>query len=183
MKTMKWLCSGVMVGVLAVAAPVAAQERTISDYDREIGVKYTIMHESAEEEGVDGYWSSFGILLEGGFKICELGSWACQAIVEYNFQNWSDFDVSYNQIGGGIRFYRLFTPRIRGFGQFVLAWQNDGYEESNNAVVYQPGGGLNFSLTRMLDAQVQIDFPFADYEGGVFNQFRMGFGIGIPLGR
>jgi hypothetical protein len=177
---MQRLGTAVLAG-LAMTAPVAAQDRTIADYDREVGVKYAILHEFGED-GFEGYTAGFGLLFEGGFRICTLGSWNCQAVVEYAFHNFGDADVTYNQLGGGIRFYRLFTPRVRGFGQFVLAWQNDGYEESNSAVVYQPGGGINIGLTRMLDAQVQVDLPFADYDGGVFNQFRIGFGIGIPLG-
>jgi hypothetical protein len=169
------LAGGLVLGLL-MAAPVAAQDRTIEDYDREVGIKYTIMY----EEG--GYWSGFGLLAEGGFKVCTLGTWNCQVVVEYNLQNWGDFDTTYNQFGGGIRFYRMLNSRTRLFTHFIIAFQNDGYEESNTATVWQPGGGFNYSITETIDLQVQVDIPFADYEGGVFNQFRMGFGIGIPLG-
>jgi hypothetical protein len=82
------------------------------------------------EDGFAGYTAGFGLLFEGGFRVCPLGSWNCQTVVEYAFHNFGDADVTYNQLGGGIRFYRRFTPRVRGFGQFVLAWQNDGDEET-----------------------------------------------------
>lgn len=162
--------------LLAVAVPAAAQtDRTISMYDTEFGAKYILMW----EEG--GYWGN-GFLVEGGMKVCEYGDWRCQVIGELSIVRFGDFDATYKQIAGGVRFGSLVAPRIRAFVQFQLGWQNDGFEDSNNATVFMPGGGFNYALTEQIDLQVMLDIPIAKYDGGTFNQFRISAGVGIPLG-
>jgi hypothetical protein len=166
-----------------MAAPAAAQtaERTIESYDKEFGVKYVALY----EEG--GYWGN-GFLVEGGYKVCVYGEWRCQVIGELMIARFSELGdgVTYKQFAGGIRFGKLMSPKLRTFVQFQLGVQNDGFEDSSNAFVIMPGGGVNYALTEKIDLQVMVDIPIAryDFDGDsqTLKQFRLGFGIGIPLG-
>jgi hypothetical protein len=165
------------MAVFVLAAPVAAQPaRTIDMYDKEFGVKYIAMW----EEG--GYWGN-GLLAEGGVQMCPMASWHCQVVGEFSIVRFGDFDATYKQFAGGLRLGRLMAPRVRSFFQFQVGFQNDGFDDSNNAFVIMPGGGFNYALTDRLDLQVQLDVPFARYDGETFNQFRLGVGVGLPLNR
>jgi hypothetical protein len=171
------LTGGLLVMTLfLLATPAAAQERTDLSYQREIGFKYVALY----EEG--GYWGSPGVLVEGGYRLCVYGVWRCQVIGEFSIVRFGDVESTYKQLAGGIRFGQLMTPRIRPFVQFQIGWQNDGFDDSNNAVVFMPGGGVNYAVTEQFDLQVMIDIPLARYDGETFNQFRLSMGIGMPLG-
>ena len=61
---------GLIAGLgLLAAVPASAQtaRRNDTSYDKEFGVKYSLLY----EEG--GYWAGFGMLFEGGFKVCNAG--------------------------------------------------------------------------------------------------------------
>jgi hypothetical protein len=162
--------------LLTTAVPAVAQtDRTIAMYDTEFGAKLALLY----EEG--GFWGT-GFLVEGGVKVCEYGDWRCQAIGELSIVRFGDFDSTYKQVAGGIRFGSLVAPRARAFVQFQIGWQNDGFEDSNNATVFMPGGGFNYALTEQIDMQVMVDIPFARYDGGTFTQLRLSFGVAVPLG-
>ena len=157
------------------ALPAAAQTetiRTIDMYDREVGVKYSLLY----EEG--GYWGS-GALFDGGAKICAFGEWRCQVVGELGFHRFGAFEATYLQFAGGLRVGGLTAPRVRTFVQFLVGLQRCC---EVNATVYEFGGGINYAMSNAFDLQVVADVPFADYPGGVFKQFRISVGLGVPLG-
>lgn len=166
---------------LAVTTPAAAQAplRNDTSYDKEFGVKYSLLFEEGGN-GFDGAWANFGMLFEGGYKVCDAGTWSCSIIGELAFNRFGEFDTTYTTYQGGVRFGKVIDSKMRPFFQFQIGGQNccDGA----NAFVFTPGGGLNYALTEDLDLQVQVDLPFARYEGETFKQFRLSFGVGIPFG-
>jgi hypothetical protein len=165
----------VALGALS-ALPASAQTetiRTIDMYDSEAGLKYSLLY----EEG--GYWGS-GALFDGGVKICAFGEWRCQVVGELGFHRFGAFEATYLQVAGGLRVGGLTTPRVRTFVQFLVGLQRCC---EVNATVYEFGGGINYAMSNALDLQVMADVPFADYPGGVFKQFRISVGLGVPLGR
>jgi hypothetical protein len=161
-----------------IASPAAAQEpqRTIDQYDTEVGGRFVYMH----EEG--GYTGTPGLVLDGGYRLWIYEEWRLQAIAEAMLVRFGDFDATYKHLAAGARFGRLFSPKLRGFGQFQIGIQNDGFEESNTGAVLVPGGGASYALTEQLDAQITLDFPMARYTDRWFNQFRLAVGVGLPLG-
>jgi hypothetical protein len=163
-----------------VAGEAAAQEsaRTIGQYDKEAGVQYVAAWENGDR------WGN-GVLLQGGYKVgaCGFMGWQCQGIAELSVMNFDYFDASFKQFSLGVRLGRMMWPRIRTYGQFQVGVQNDGFENSSNGVVYSPGLGLNYAVTRRFDAQVLFDFPIAKFDKGTYNQARLGIGVGLPLGR
>lgn len=166
-----------LAGLALGATPAAAQERTIDRYGRELAVKYS----PATEESYD--WASTGLIFDGGFKVCGSGSWNCQVIGELSFHRFPDFrsgnSHQHTQVSGGLRVGGLVGARTRPFVQFLVGMQRCCDE---NVPVYQVGGGVNIALSDGLDLQLQADLPYAKYPGSYFRQFRLGFGIGIPLG-
>jgi hypothetical protein len=164
--------------VVVFAGPAAAQDvqRTIDQYDTEIGVKYVYLH----EEG--GYAGTPGVLVEGGYRVWRRQDWRLQAIAEAMLVRVGDYDATYKQVAAGARLGRLFSPKLRVFGQFQLGVQNDGFEDSNTGLVIVPGGGATYALTERFDAQAMIDFPAVRYSGRTFNQFRLAVGVSLPLG-
>lgn len=163
---------------IAFGRPAAAQDvqRTIDQYDTEIGVKYVYMN---EEGGYDG---TPGVLVEGGYRFWSRQDWRLQAIAEVMLVRFGDYDATYKQFAVGARMGRLFSPKLRVFGQFQLGLQNDGFEDSNTGLVVVPGGGATYAVTERLDAQAMIDFPAVRYSGRTFNQFRLAIGVALPLG-
>jgi hypothetical protein len=163
--------------LLACGRPAGAQDvqRTIDQYDTEVGVMYAHM---SEEGGFDGH----GVLVDGGYRLWTYRDWRLQGVAEGMIVRFGDFDAAYKQVAAGARMGRLFSPRLRLFGQVLVGVQNDGFEESNAGVVIVPGGGAGYALTERFDAQVMADFPAARYSGRWFNQFRLSLGVGMPLG-
>ena len=161
---------------LCLAAPAEAQQRTIADYDLEVGGKFVVM----KEEG--GYTGAPGFLIEAGYGVWTVQRWRVQAIGEFMMVRFGDFDATYKQATGGVRFGTMLSPTVRAFGQFQLGIQNDGFLNSNNAFVVMPGGGINYALLDTLDIQAMVDIPFAIYDN-TFNQVRFAFGVALPLGR
>jgi hypothetical protein len=162
--------------LLFLTARAEAQQRTTGDYDVEVGAKYVTLW----EEG--GYTGTPGFLVEGGFRVWTLKRWRVQAIGEVMVVRFDDFDATYKQGAGGLRFGRMVTPKVRAFGQIQFGVQNDGFLNSNTAFVVMPGGGINYALLDKLDVQVMLDVPFAMYDNNTFNQFRLAVGIALPLG-
>ena len=179
--SIRWLTGLLFAAALPlISMPAAAQEavRTIGQYDKELGVQYVAAWEN------DDRWGN-GFLVQGGYKVnaCRLWSWQCQGIAEFSVVHFDYFDASFKQFALGVRFGKLMWPKVRPFGQFQVGVQNDGFEDSSSGVVYIPGLGVNYALTRRFDAQVLLDFPIADYDSGTYNQVRLGIGVGLPLGR
>jgi hypothetical protein len=143
-------------------------------YDGELGVKYSALY----EEG--GYWAWTGGLIDGGVRICTLGTWRCQAVGELAFHRFVEDESTYVQFSGGLRLGGMAGERARPFLQFLVGNQRCC---DTSATVYLFGGGVNVAMTDALDLQVQADVPFADYPGGTFNQFRLSVGISAPLTR
>lgn len=168
----------VAVALIPVQARAQEAPRTISQYDKEVGVQYVAAWENGDR------WGN-GFLVQGGYKVglCTLWSWQCQGIAELSMVHYDYFDASFKQFALGVRFGKLMWPRIRTFGQFQVGVQNDGFEDSSSGTVYSPGLGFNYAVTRRLDAQVLFDFPIAKYDSGTYNQARLGIGVGLPLGR
>jgi hypothetical protein len=159
-----------------LVVPAAAQERTGTDYDLEVGGSFVTMW----EEG--GYTGAPGFLLEGGYGVWAIEEWRAQAIAEFMMVRFDDFEATYKQVAGGVRFARQLSPRARVFGQFQLGIQNDGFVNSNTAFVVMPGGGVTYAVLRQLDAQAMLDVPIAVYKNNTFSQVRFSVGVVLPLG-
>lgn len=159
--------------------PARAQgvERTIDQYDTEGSIHYVYM---TEEGGFDGS----GVLVDAGYRVWQYGDWRLQAIAELMLAEvqFEDFDAFYKQLAVGARFGRMFTPRLRAFGQFQIGLQNDGFEDSNTGPVFMPGVGASYAITEQFDAEVKLDFPAVRYSDRTFNQFRLAVGVGMPFG-
>src|SRR5690606_10963965 len=159
--------------------PAAAQGATRSEtaYDKEFGVKYSILYE--EED-----WANVGFLVEGGAKVCAFGTWNCSVVGELAFNRLGGGDgfdgVTYTTYQGGLRFGKVLNGKTRPFVQLQIGGQSCCDE---NAFLFTPGGGFNFPNNERFDVQVQADFPFASYSGDWYNQFRLSFGVGVPLGQ
>ncbi|HUF48775.1 MAG TPA: hypothetical protein VMM93_13240 [Vicinamibacterales bacterium] len=166
---------GLMTAFTLVAAtPAAAQAlRNDTSYDKEFGVKYSILNE-------EGTWANVGLLLDGGVKVCEVGTWSCSIIGELAFNRFSDFDATYTTYQAGVRLGKVVDSKMRPYVQFLLGGQACCGGE--NAFVITPGAGLNYAMTEAVDFQVQVDLPQARYFGDWFSQFRLSFGVGIPFG-
>jgi hypothetical protein len=165
--------------VLPLAAiPAAAQDapRTIEQYDREAGVQYVAVWEKGDRWG-------HGVLIHGGYKVATLYGWQVQGIGEFMAAGFDYYNSTFKQFALGVRLGKLMWPKVRPFGQFQVGVQNDGFDDSSNGAVYIPGLGVNYAVTRRLDAQLLVDFPIADYDSGTFNQTRIAIGVGLPLGR
>jgi hypothetical protein len=177
----RWL-TGLLVAALLplVAMPAAAQgqdvPRTIEQYDREAGVQYVAVWEKGDRWG-------HVVLIQGGYKVATLYGWQVQGIAEFMAAGFDYYDSTFKQFALGVRLGKLMWPKVRPFGQFQVGVQNDGFDNSSNGAVYIPGLGVNYAVTRRLDAQLLVDFPIADYDSGTFNQTRIGIGVGLPLGR
>ena len=167
------LLAGLALAV-AAALPASAQTRTDASYDKEFGVKYSLLYEESD-------WASFGVLLEGGAKVCQAGTWSCSIVGELGFNHFGgDFDTTYTTYQGGVRLGKVLNEKTRPFFQFLVGGQHCCGGE--NAFVFTLGGGFNYALLEKMDLQVQADFPFARYFGETFNQFRLSVGVGLPLG-
>jgi hypothetical protein len=173
-------CAGLLfISTFCVAAPAVAQQgpqRSLADYDIELGGGYVFLY----EEG--GYTSTVGVFADGGYGVWTFRRWRVQAIAELMASHFDDFDATYTQFAAGARVGALLTPRIRAFGQFQIGVQNDGLENSATGLVTMPGAGLNYAVSTWLDAQAKVDFPFVRYENGTFSQVRTVIGITLPLG-
>lgn len=172
-------CTGLLLAAtLCVSVPAAAQspQRSLADYDIEVGGTYVFLY----EEG--GYSSTAGFLLEGGYGLRTFSRWRIQAIAELMAVHFDDFDATYTQFAAGARVATLVTPKMRAFGQFQLGVQNDGLVPGATGMVIMPGAGLNYALLTWLDAQAMVDFPFVRYEAGTFSQVRTVIGVTVPLG-
>jgi hypothetical protein len=172
------LCLAALTAVVVSAAPVAAQSRAPERNDSQFGLKYSV----ANEEDFD--WAATGFIVDGAFKVCATGAWRCQAVGELAYHKFKDFGGgdphTHTQFAGGIRFASAAASRARPFVQFLVGVQRCCDE---NAAVYQIGGGVNVELNEGLDLQIQADLPWAKYSGTFYRQFRLGFGVAIPLGR
>ena len=174
----RWLSGlALAVGLQVAAMPAAAQDvsRSIEQYDKEAGVGYVAVWENGDRWG-------HGVLINGGYKITTLYGWQVQGVAEFMAAGFDYYNSTFKQFAVGVRFGKLMWPKIRTFGQFQVGVQNDGFDDSSNGAVYIPGIGVNYAVTRRLDAQVLLDFPIADYDNGTFNQTRIGIGVGLPLG-
>lgn len=174
----RWLSGlALAVGLQVVAMPAAAQDvsRSIEQYDKEAGVGYVAVWEKGDRWG-------HGVLINGGYKVTTLYGWQVQGVAEFMAAGFDYYNSTFKQFAVGVRLGKLMWPKIRTFGQFQIGVQNDGFDDSSNGAVYIPGIGVNYALTRRLDAQVLLDFPIADYDSGTFNQTRIGIGVGLPLG-
>lgn len=171
-------CLAAIVSVVAIAAPAAAQTRQIEQYDIELGVKYSLL----QEEDFD--WATKGLLVDGAFKVCTAGDWRCQVVAELainSFPEFSDGDSHrHTQFAGGLRLGRLSGERARPFLQVLVGRQSCNC--GADATTFEFGGGVNVGLTEMLDLQVQADVPIARFSGNTIKQFRLSFGIALPLG-
>jgi hypothetical protein len=173
-------CTGLLlVATLGVSVPASAQQgpqRSLADYDVEVGGTYVFLY----EEG--GYSSAAGVLIDGGYGFWTFRRWRLQAIAELMASRFDDFDATYKQFAAGARVATLVTPKIRAFGQFQLGVQNDGLVPSATGMVIMPGAGLNYPVWTWLDVKAMVDFPFVRYENGTFSQVRTVIGVTVPLG-
>jgi hypothetical protein len=170
------LTAGILLLLSIPARAQQAVQRTIQDYDLELGAKYVFLR----EEG--GYSGTGGFLVEGGWGFWTLKRWRVSAIAEFMTVRFDDFDATYKQGAFGGRVATMLTPKIRVFGQFQVGAQNDGFLNSSTGTVIMPGGGVNYALAGRLDLQAMLDLPFVRYDNGTFKQVRTSVGIAVPLG-
>jgi hypothetical protein len=170
MKTMTLVTFAALLTCLT-ATPALAQEqntRTDASYRTEASGTYSMLRDIGENSSM-GFLVDFGKQLKPHMSI----------VGELGVNNFSEFDETYTQFAGGLRIGKA-TRRVRPFAQVMMGVQHNF---GANGFVIQPGGGVNFKVARGMDAKVQLDFPFVQWEGDNYKQFRFSAGIGIPLGR
>ena len=154
----------------SLAVPAVAQERTSESYNSEISFGYTVLRDI-------GLTSSVGTTIDFGKK---LGSGPVSIVGELAFNKFGgDYDETYKQFGGGLRFGKVTGGKTRVFAQMMIAGQRS---LGTTGIAYQPGVGVNVRMGSGVDLKLQTDFPIVRWKGETYKQFRFNIGLGIPLG-
>jgi hypothetical protein len=149
--------------------PAHAQERSNASYSTEAGVVYSFLRDVGEN-------AKTGMVVDFGKQMTSHLS----LIGEFGLNHFSTMEETYAQAAGGVRIGSLVNGRVRPFAQVLVGVQ---HEFGSSGLNVQPGAGLNIRLGKGVDARVQVDVPFLRWEGDNYKQFRLGLGIGVPLGR
>lgn len=171
------LAGGLM---LAVPAPAAAQ------------VLPARVNTPASRAAQPQIWASFAPLRDSGRWLlggAAGGRLRLPGVVSFGrLQPWLVAEAGAHYSGAGT--YAIVTVlggfgatlrtrgRVAPFGQFVMGLERCCGE---NAMAFQPGGGIDYWLTPMFAVRGQIDFRIARYSGENFNETRLAFGVVVPF--
>jgi hypothetical protein len=153
----------------SAALPAHAQERANASYSTEAGVVYSFLRDVGEN-------ANAGMVVDFGKQVTSHVS----LVGEFGLNHFATLEETYAQAAGGVRVASLINGRVRPFAQVLIGVQ---HEFGSSGLNVQPGAGLNIRLGKGVDARVQVDVPFLRWEGDNYKQFRLGLGIGVPLGR
>jgi len=150
---------------------------------------------------------SYAVLREGGLKMTLPGGYvaALAGDLKKSWRIVAEFGGSYKVVHfpgagsvrvavidyvGGLRFAPDVKMKVRPYVQFLAG----GGRESQhligtngtvaiNGVALQPGFGLDFKITKMLDGRAQLDYRAFHTGGTTVHDYRVGFGVVFPFGR
>lgn len=96
-----------------------------------------------------------------------------------------DFDLNHFDGGtvtsymGGVRVNIPGSAKVQPFAQFLIGAEHCCGETD---LAWQPGVGVDFAVSPMLNVRVEIDFRNVRFDGGSTNEQRYLFGISVPVG-
>jgi hypothetical protein len=178
------LSAAVVVVALFTAAPAFAQDEVRGDFS----VGYSVMRDS-----------DLSATFPAGFLFAITGD------VNKNIRIIGEFGGNYKvmdvpgarvRLGvttyqGGIRFLPVGDTTIRPFVQFLAGGARltgtvlgvFGANDAASGLAIQPGGGVEWRLSRLLDARTQVDYRSVRSNGETTGEYRVAFSVAIPFGR
>lgn len=156
--------------VFALPAPAAAQSP-------QVWAAFSPLHDNGRWllGAAGGGWLKLPGL--GGLLGDSLDTWLS---VDAGIHPSSAGSYSIAAVLGGIAATVKTNSRVAPFVQFVVGLERCCGE---NALAFQPGGGVNYWLRPTLAIRAQIDFRIALYSGQTFNETRLVFGVVLPFGK
>lgn len=174
--------------LFALAAPAAAQGTVQPGILLGAGISF--MH----EEGL----TATGFSVNVAKDVYGMNSAAVGIVVDFGLHKDTeellgvDASVTITTFLAGLRVTATSNDKFTPFGQFMLGTGHgsvsvdvagEQFDESQNALTFAFGGGVNVKLNESVNFLAQLDFLAFRFEGEAANDVRFLFGISTRIGK
>jgi opacity protein-like surface antigen len=175
------MCCLVAAVVLALAAPVMAQNAPKGD----VAASYSVLYDKdfADSSGMSG-WFPTGWVVSGAARVTGNLSLVGEVGQNYKPFNYMGVDATASLLGvlGGVRYTGRVNPTVLPFVQLLFGLSQArlsamGLSQSGNAFATQIGGGADIAVSPKLAVRLQGDYRALRSGDGKANEFRLATGI------